>query len=78
MYEFQYVLVNHYRRFLEDVVDIGTIVYPVLFKYSTNNWKNCRKLMEKLAENDRVAYSVKEDWNKLSAKMTRAIKMLAQ
>ena len=77
-YEFQYVLVNHYRRFLEDVVDIGTIVYPVLFKYSTNNWKNCRKLMEKLAENDHIAYSVKEDWNKLSAKMTRAIKMLAQ
>jgi len=75
---FQYVLVQHYRRFLDDVINIGTIVYPVLFKYSTNNWMVCRDLMIKMTSSDQVPQSVKEDWNRLSAKMTRAIKIQAK
>ncbi len=74
-YEFQYILVQHYRRFLEDVINIGTVVYPVLFKYSTNNWIICRDLMLKMMASDQISQSVKEDWNKLSVKMTHAIKL---
>lgn len=74
-YDFQYMLVQNYRRFLADVIDIGTIVFPVLFKYSTNNWLICRDLMIKLMASDKTSQSVKEDWNKLSVKMTRAIKI---
>lgn len=77
-HEFQYVLVQHYRRFLEDVINIGTIVYPVLFKYSTNNWNDCRNLMIKMTASDLVSQSTKEDWNRLSAKMTRALKIFTQ
>ena len=77
-HEFQYVLVQHYRRFLEDVIDIGTIVYPVLFKYSTNNWNDCRNLMIKMTASAQVSQSTKEDWNRLSAKMTRALKIFTK
>lgn len=73
--EFQYVLVQHYRRFLEDVIDIGTIVYPALFKYSINNWNDCRNLMIKMTASDQVSQSTKEDWSRLSAKMTQALKI---
>jgi len=72
-HEFQYVLVQHYRRFLEDV-----IVYPVLFKYSTNNWNDCRNIMIKMTASDQVSQSTKEDWNRLSAKMTRALKIFTK
>ena len=77
-YEFQYVLVQHYVRFLKDVVDIGTNVYPILFKYSTNNWYDCWNLMNKMLISDRISQSTKEDWNRLSAKMTRALKIFTK
>lgn len=77
-FEFQYALVQHYRRFLDDVVDIGTIVYPVLFKYSTNNWDDCWALMTKLSASDQISQSTKEDWNRLSKKMTRALKLITK
>lgn len=76
--EFHYVLVQHYRRFLEDVINIGTIVYPVLFKYSTNNWNDCRKLMIELTASDRILQSTKEEWNRLSEKMTRALRIYSR
>ena len=76
--EFHYALVQHYRRFLEDVINIGTIVYPVLFKYSTNNWNDCRKLMIELIASDQILQSTKEEWNRLSEKMTQALKIYSK
>ena len=75
-FEFQYVLVQHYRRFLEDVINIGTIVFPTLFKYSTNNWNDCREIMIKLSESGRVAQTTVKDWIRLSQKMNQARKLL--
>lgn len=74
---FRYALVQHYRRFLEDVVDIGVCVYPVLINYSLSNWRICADLMHKMELSGHVSPSVIQDWSKLSTKMKRALKIVA-
>ena len=74
---FRYALVQHYRRFLDDVINIGKCVYPVLFKYSRDNWVICRRLMNAMIDSGQVSVSTASDWNKLSVKVTRGLKMIA-
>ena len=77
-FEYRCMLVQHFRRFLEDVVDIGVVVYPVLFQYSKKNWQRCIDMMNHLSASGSVSSSVVADWKKLHAKMARALKLISQ
>ena len=74
-YKFQYILVQHYSRFLEDVINIGKIVLPVLFKYSKNNWVYCNAIMNSLVSDKRTPETTKEEWSKLAKRMLQLFKI---
>lgn len=74
-YDFQYILVQHYNRFLEDVINIGKVVLPLLFKYSTNNWIVCNGIMNSLVSDKRTTETTKKEWSKLAKRMLQLFKI---
>ena len=62
-------LVNHYTKYLEAMLRLGTITHRLMIETSSGNWKVCSDMMKNLMLDDRIDETKKTNWSKLSATM---------
>lgn len=74
-FEYQYLLTNHYIKFLNAIMALGEQVNETLRFTSNGNWRVCSKMLKRLSQDDRIPESKKTEWNKLSISMKRICDM---
>ena len=74
-FEYDYLLTNHYIKFLNAVSVLGEQVYETIKFTSNGNWRTCSKMLKKLSQNDRVSDAKKAEWSKLSVTMKKICDM---
>lgn len=62
-------LVNHYIKYIEAMLRLGSITYGLMIETSSGNWKVCSKIMKNLMLDDRIDEDKKTKWSKLSTTM---------
>ena len=62
-------LVNHYVKYLEAMLRLGSITHGFIIETSSGNWKVCSKIIKDLMLDDRIDETKKTNWNKLSTSM---------
>ena len=70
-FEYQYILTNHYIKFLNAIMPLGEQANEILRFTSNGNWRVCSKMLKRLSQDDRVPESKKTEWNKLSISMKK-------
>lgn len=70
-FEFQYLLANHYIKFLNSTLALGEQVHKIIRYTSNGNWRTCSQLLKRLSQDDRVVNAKKSEWNKLSVAMKK-------
>lgn len=68
-FEYEYILVNHYVRYLEAILKLGAQTHTAIFETSNGNWRTCSKFIKKLIQDEQVSTDVKADWSRLSVIM---------
>lgn len=63
------ILVNHYIKYLEAMIRLGTITHSILINTSSGNWRTCLKMMKNLMQEDKIDETKRESWKKLSIAM---------
>ena len=64
-------LVNHYTKFLENMIKIGSYANRVLVETSNGNWTICSEFIKSLMRDDRIKEEKKVRWCDLSSSMAR-------
>ena len=62
-------LINHYTKYLEAMLRLGSITHRLIIETSSGNWKICSKIMKNLMLDDRIDEAKKTTWSKLSITM---------
>lgn len=70
-FEYRYLLINHYVKFLNAILALGDQVDATLEFTSNGNWTLCSEMIKQLLQDDRVPASQKTKWNKLSVSMKK-------
>lgn len=74
-FEYDYLLVNHYIKFLNAISTLGESVYETIRFTSNGNWRICSKMLKHLSQDDRVPETKKSEWSKLSVTMKKICDM---
>lgn len=70
-FEYQYLLTNHYIKFLNSILSFGEQVHQTIRFTSNGNWRVCSKMLKRLMQDDRVPETKKSEWSKLSVSMKK-------
>lgn len=62
-------LVNHYTKYLEAMIRLGSFTYKPMIETSSGNWKVCHKYIKELMLEDCIDKETKISWHKLSIAM---------
>lgn len=74
-FEYDYLLTNHYIKFLNAVSALGEQAKETIRFTSNGNWRICSKMLKRLSQDDRVSEAKKAEWSKLSATMKKICDM---
>lgn len=74
-FEYDYLLTNHYIKFLNAVSALGEQAEETIRFTSNGNWRICSKMLKRLSQDDRVSDAKKAEWSKLSVTMKKICDM---
>lgn len=74
-FEYDYLLTNHYIKFLNAVSALGEQAKETIRFTSNGNWRICSKMLKRLSQDDRVSDAKKAEWSKLSVTMKKICDM---
>jgi len=70
-FEYDYLLTNHYTKFLNAISSLGEQAKETIRFTSNGNWRICSKILKRLSQDDRVSDAKKAEWSKLSVTMKK-------